>query len=844
MKAKSLLSAAIITLASVTVANAQALVTLIGSDTVMGSTSFNTGDRWSDGQPPHSGADYLVADNFTTAIGSRRLFRTPEGFDAHVFLGDSLTISNANVNLKGGGNVTIGDFRLYGCRIAQGIADPINIHGTTTVHGTSSDPSRFSGSNNRVTRLHGALQGSGELSVDTTESESGSFFLELRGDNTGFTGGIRVLGPHELRLHHPDALGGAALRLVNGGTLAALITPAMTLDATRSITLENGGTLRAADNTLTVDTPIAGTGGLTVRADGRVIMNAPMTYSGDTTIVNGSFRVTPAFTLPAGSRIVMKPGGTRNIEGDGFIENLLMEGGNINPATGSDCGTLTVSNLVMAGGALRFDIGADGTTDFIRVTGSISNALATPIPVRPQTPFTNECPLACRLLTAPNLAGLGPASFALRPEFYGLPEGTLDLIQDGSETFLTFSQARPVILATADNLDAENGFQFGTYWSDSLPPDPGNDYLSINRLIRTPGADEHTFAGRSLTLGGPGADLRTKCRRTIVNDLRLHGGRVTQGTPPRTQYLAGNATVHAPADAPFNFEIETEDTSYLSDPRSLVIESTLAGAGALRFRAHVPQNDLAYGGHFILAADNTAFTGPVTVIGARNVELHISHENNLGGNPAAFSASHLTLASNAILRATAPLTLDDPNRGITLNPGGGILRTDAGAALTVALPIAGAGRLTLRGPAPVTLSGANTHTGGTVIDTNATVETRAPTALGAGSVTFLSGATLRIPHDPAALPHGIRLSGPLTVEDGPLPVTPLLGGAPFPKQLELPLFLLTSENATVASADIAPQGKPAGHTVTVETRAVDDGGTLRTQVYAKYRWGGMILMLQ
>ena len=50
----------------------------------------------------------------------------------------------------------------------------------------------------------------------------------------------------------------------------------------------------------------------------------------------------------------------------------------------------------------------------------------------------------------------------------------------------------------------------------------------------------------------------------------------------------------------------------------------------------------------------------------RGVRLVLHDELNLGGNPAAFNAAQLLFSCNTILEAADTLTLDDPNRGLTV----------------------------------------------------------------------------------------------------------------------------------------------------------------------------------
>lgn len=88
--------------------SASGQVTLTGSDTSPGMTSWNTGTRWSDGLAPSAGKDY--ANNV-----SGRLLRTPDKGPSTQFAGDSLTIdSGAALLLKTNNKntVTIDDLRL------------------------------------------------------------------------------------------------------------------------------------------------------------------------------------------------------------------------------------------------------------------------------------------------------------------------------------------------------------------------------------------------------------------------------------------------------------------------------------------------------------------------------------------------------------------------------------------------------------------------------------------------------------------------------------------------------------------------------------------------------------
>ena len=820
---------------------AQSVVTLTTTDNSP-FTSFTNSLHWSDSQFPHGDADYLVSNGL--------MLRTPESSGSFTFAGRSLTLSNAYVNLKGNGQITVNDLRTYSCRIANGINGSTSLYGTNTVYGTLSGYSRYSGSADRVTYIYSILLGSGELSFDRTDGETaGSFYADLRGDNSAFLGGMRVVGPNvELRLADTNSLGGTlaefranALTLMSSGIVYAASSLTLDTHANRGITLSNGGVIRmASPNVLTLSCPIAGNGGLTVKGDGRVVFDAPFTYAGDTVIEGGTLCLSSAFALPAGTNALVMRSACRYLEGTGTVGNVIMEGGAINPATGTDTGMLTISNLTFNGGGLKYDFLPGATSDFVRVTGALSNALTTPIPVTLTAFVTNECP-AYPLLTAPNLGDFTTNDFALARLYPGLPDGYLEIRQTDGTNTLWFVQTHPVVLLTASDPGGTTSYTNGTRWSDGALPTPDKDYWVAGAELRSVdnGALATTFPGHSLTLTA--GSHKIKNLGVTINDFRLRGGTLYQGGGTTAAFVAGTSTVDAAVSSPFNFEIETSPTETAF--RQLTVRSVMRGTGDIRFR-YTPLSGYPYGGIFVLAATNTAFVGGISVCGYKDVELRISDERNLGANPSAFRADQLRLLTNGVLFATASLALDDANRGITLDSGG-VLRVETNDTLTVANPITGAGKLTLRGAGITVLSGTNTYWGGTLVESNATLEVRSPWALGSNAVSVASNAVFRVPLDAAALPLGVRLGGttPLTVADTLRVAPEFASGASLAKAFNLPVFLLTQTTAFDTSA-VTPVNTPPGYTATVATRTVSDDGTSYTQVYIHYRFGGLIILVQ
>lgn len=136
---------------------------------------------------------------------------------------------------------------------------------------------------------------------------------------------------------------------------------------------------------------------------------------------------------------------------------------------------------------------------------------------------------------------------------------------------------------------------------------------------------------------------------------------------------------------------------------NVTINAEIAGAGSLTQSGS---------GITTLGSANT-FTGGTFITGGT---LRIGDEAALGAAPAAFAAGHLTLdGAGATLFATASLSINDANRGITLGANGGGFGADTGVVLTLANPITGSGAFIKSGAGTVSLAAANTYTGLTTV---------------------------------------------------------------------------------------------------------------------------------
>jgi autotransporter-associated beta strand protein len=144
-------------------------------------------------------------------------------------------------------------------------------------------------------------------------------------------------------------------------------------------------------------------------------------------------------------------------------------------------------------------------------------------------------------------------------------------------------------------------------------------------------------------------------------------------------------------------------------------------------------------GTLTLSGVNT-YSGSTTINGG---SISISADSGLGTAPGAATPGHLTF-DGGTLNTTATFTLNS-NRGIALNAGGGTIETDPATTLTYGGIIAGAGNLDKTGTGTLVLSGVNTHTGTTTVQTGILEVTNANALGGTGTGNVVqSGATLEV----------------------------------------------------------------------------------------------------
>ena len=269
-----------------------------------GTSSFNTGTKWNDARAPHDDADYFI-------LGGHEV-RSVNGVSAD-FKGKTLNVLGGGKFSVIGGNksgvmATIGDFHLHGgaTLIAKSHWGN-NLAGAMTIFGSSGNPAIYETEwasvspepSGRWLTIHSDISGSGSLLcryLDQGATTLGAPVagLNLRGDNTGFTGEWLIMHPAAKATFASAANFGSASALVlnsngvfraHGASFALPATADVVVKNVGSVAgsedLTNGGTIEVDEGqTLTVNGVVSGAGILRKTGGGTLLLNAANTLTG------------------------------------------------------------------------------------------------------------------------------------------------------------------------------------------------------------------------------------------------------------------------------------------------------------------------------------------------------------------------------------------------------------------------------------------------------------------------------------------------------------------------------------------------------------------------------------
>jgi autotransporter-associated beta strand protein len=219
------------------------------------------------------------------------------------------------------------------------------------------------------------------------------------------------------------------------------------------------------------------------------------------------------------------------------------------------------------------------------------------------------------------------------------------------------------------------------------------------------GAGIITFNAQSGTLQNVnqinGSAGLTKTAGTGSNTLILEGTNAyTGGTTISSGILqVGGGTIGTGSTTGTlgSGDVTNNATLTINRSNSYTVSNNITGTGAVI---------QAGSGTTILSGTNT-YTGKTTISAGK---LSIDSESRLGANPGAPAADQLTF-NGGTLQTTETLAIDDANRGITVNTGGGTFETATGTTTTVNSVITGGGAITKEGAGTLIFTAVNTNTG-------------------------------------------------------------------------------------------------------------------------------------
>ncbi len=831
----------------------------------LGTSSFNSAGKWSNGLAPTNGNTYRTS----------YILRTPESASSFTFAGDRLTVDSGGLlGWKTTGTIAVNDLVLNGGTIGHSLVDvTARLFGNLTV----TAPSFFDilDVGQRVFVIYSALYGTDNLTIRMLQTTALKQ-ISLLADNSGYTGKLDLRGPGKFGVCAEAGLGGnpeafATNQLTfEGSTL--FLTNSLTLDdPNRGITLNNtldapnyiypGGVIEVTGSaTAKVACVISGAGPLTKTGTGQLHLATNNTYTGMTTVQAGTLRLTVGATHVASS--VLATGATSVVTGEGVLSNLTVALGAQLMAENSGWAVkqLTVSNDdEIARITLTLSDSATNSP-MIRVDGALVKPPFQKVVLAVSTNGLRQAPY--QLLSASNLADYAESDFYLYPPWAGELSRTNDL---GGGTVLLFtpSPSGSVVFQISDDPGGTTAFNRSAAWSDGLAPSAGKTYVTpAPRLLRTSISASLTFAGMRLftdgsTLGLKGQSIiPTVTNLTVLNDTLISMGETGGGG---NNNLAGMILLYPSAKEHYAMYIKTLDMG-----RDLHLFSTLTGYGDLLMQGH---GNPVYGPSlFIPSSNNLDFFGRVRVDGNTNVWLRISGEENLGGNPPLFRANQLSFNGGGI-SVTNSVILDDVNRGILLLATGGFSSTDSspggfpsgttnallryeggctfrpetGTTMTINCPITGPGALTKKGLGKLVLGGENSYTGLTTVATGA-VCPASPHAFGTSPVIFLPGTTLQRRYSDTTLTNGVEFGSSITFEAGSTIQLIFDGEAVYRGAIVMPLFLLPP-GYTIDLNTLSVSYSLPNYRLRVISELIGSGPTARELVSAKLTLSGTLIKI-
>ena len=583
-------------------------------------------------------------------------------------------------------------------------------------------------------------------------------------------------------------------------TLAVSVNPSAVIfnNITNAYTLSGAGVIGGAatltkngSNAATVSTPNTFTGGVTINSGKLVLGNAAaLGAAGSKTI-----------TINAGGQLDfndISPGTTRTytykIAGDGGGSGALTDSLTVGVTSNAGIQNLELLDNASVGGVGRFDLGRVGST-----SGTLNGNGFTLTKIG-----TNQIELRGATSNMPIIVNGGIVGAEDSDLAFGGATGSVTVNTGGTlATYGPRSIATPVTLntgATLSNLGSAASTWSGTLTtSGSLTLNPGGQTMSLTGTLAGTATLTVPVAGGTLNLAGTntftGGLIITHPTNNTATTVNLPAGTslaVVSGKPIQIGNTSGTGANVAQT---FNAlgTVTNDGTLFVGRSGFLNVNSgavwtqngdmSVAGQGG-----YTATMNVAAGASFTYAGTNTIKLNPGSGgYGYLYIDGSFTTSRGFETTVVGGSIYQVTLRNGGVLKLSsniADLTTGATNKTqFALGSGGGIIDTNGyNAALSANTTGTGFG-LTKMGAGTLTLSGTNSYSGatwvnsGTLAGTGAsgssvTVASGAALAPGVGGVgtwvcagaTFLSGATLAVDiNSSAATADKVLATGPVNL---------------------------------------------------------------------------------
>ncbi len=700
---------------------------------------------------------------------------------ATVQLGSGTALGNAANNLT----VTSGIVDLFGQQVTQ---SSLNLSGGRLIGslGTGTLSLTSTGAAVNIVATYGNPQTTGVVTGGLNLTNGGAI---VKGVGTGtpvFTGNMTIGGATVVALADSPGDPGAELSLtgnVSGAGSLTLNDAALFTGITPANTTDFGTLYLGGANTYTGGTNIAA--GRIVVTSGSALGTGPVTIVQRSTGGGGTLSLGNASYTATSSPLALG-----NVSGGGItIPNAVTFGGEVSGTYGygiyNDNGANTLSGpvtlananqiLTIAGGSMTFS-GAVGsaaaTSTFLTVNGNAANNATSPsLVLSGNNTYTGGTNVTTGTVRLGSGTALGSANNALTVSNNGSGVAVVDVFgQSVSQGTLNLSGGQVVDSAATRGtltLTAAAGTPAITI------PTTSNAYLSPQAvgavtanlslpnggaIVKPSGVGQPAFTG-NLALGGATVVALADSPGDAASELTLTG--IVSGSGSLT--LANNATfagVTFGNQADYGtFDLTAANTytggTNISYGRLQIVNGNALGTGPVT----IGQNGNASGGTLQFGnTTNTAATDPLangTLTGTMTVPNAITLAGAITGNysngiinnsgnttltgPVTLAAaqSNISVLNGTVLTLSGAVTMTQPATTLQITNGGVFVTGVVGQSTGVT------GMLTKAGGSVLTLSGADTYTGGTNISAGTLrVNNTTGNGTGIGAVNILTGGTL------------------------------------------------------------------------------------------------------